>query len=509
MNQRGCDLPDAVRIGQPVRVSKTRNTAQNSPPTLAARASAIVGTTPVQILRRVVPSPRKAYRERPKQRGVYGGGDDMILTERFLTTRRRAEMPAVAVTMILGFLLVCACAGLASSTVYLLLVTAAARRFRRRRPGRFVAGGSDGVELPRVSVLKPLHGLEPKLEDCLESFFTQTYGDFELVFAARNRADPAWSVVRKLCARHPHVKTSIIYTGEPHYANAKVSALEKMIGAASSSYLVIADSDARVMPDCLTAVIRPLRDPRIGVVTCLYRGVPIGGLCSQLEALGMSVELTAGVLVADMLEGMRFALGPIMATRTDVLATIGGIGSLGDACADDYVLGERAMQREKCPAFRPDHRTRRCQPFRESLAAASGAVDAEHASLTSKGHVGTGLTFAMPFGLLAAIVGFAQQHIGLAVGLFGWAVVNSTLLCLIVGWGVVHDRNARLRCWLYPLRDVLGFAIWCASFCSSEIVWRDERYALEPGGRMRPVFPRAAHGTGVRSEARAPSGAGQ
>jgi ceramide glucosyltransferase len=416
----------------------------------------------------------------------------------------------VAVTMILGLLLVCACAGLASSTVYLVLVTAAARRFRRRRPGPFVASGSDGVELPRVSVLKPLHGLEPKLEDCLESFFTQTYGDFELVFAARNSADAAWPVVRKLGARHPHVKTSILYTGEPHYANAKVSALEKMIGAASCSYLVIADSDARVMPDCLTAVIRPLRDPRIGVVTCLYRGVPIDGLCSQLEALGMSVELTAGVLVADMLEGMRFALGPIMATRTDVLATVGGIGSLGEYCADDYVLGERAHAAGKSVLL-SNQIIEHVVVNRSVRASLQHQVRWMRSTRVSrpKGHVGTGLTFAMPFGLLGAIVGFAQQHIGLAVGLFGWAVVNSTLLCLIVGWGVVRDRNARVRCWLYPLRDILGFAIWCASFYSSEIVWRDERYALEPGGRMRPVYPRAAHGTGARSKVRAPSRAGQ
>lgn len=417
---------------------------------------------------------------------------------------------SVAVTMILGLLLVCACAGLASSTVYLMLVTAAARRFRRRRPGPFVAGGSDGVEWPKVSVLKPLHGLEPKLEDCLESFFTQTYGDFELVFAARNSTDGAWSVVRKLCARHPHVKTSILYTGEPQYANAKVSALEKMLGAASSSYLVIADSDARVMPDCLTDVIRPLRDPRIGVVTCLYRGVPIGGLCSQLEALGMSVELTAGVLVADMLEGMRFALGPIMATRTDVLATVGGIGSLGEYCADDYVLGERAHAAGKSVLL-SDQVIEHVVVNRSVRASLQHQVRWMRSTRFSrpKGHVGTGLTFAMPFGLLGVIAGLAQQRIGLAVGLFGWAVVNSALLCLVVGWGVVRDRNARFRCWLYPLRDILGFAIWCASFCSSAIVWRDERYALEPGGRMRPVFPRSAHGTGARSEVRVPSGAGQ
>jgi ceramide glucosyltransferase len=130
-----------------------------------------------------------------------------------------------------------------------------------------------------------------------------------LIFGARSADDPALVVVETLRRRYPQVPTRIVLTGPPIYPNAKVSALEPMIEAAAHSLLLIADSDTRVGPQCLREVTAPLSDPRVGLVTCLYRGVAIGGLSSRLEALGMSVEMPSGVLVANMLEGMRFALG--------------------------------------------------------------------------------------------------------------------------------------------------------------------------------------------------------
>jgi ceramide glucosyltransferase len=395
----------------------------------------------------------------------------------------------------------CALAGLVSSTVYLLLVAAAARRFRARADASI---GSEPASWPAVSVLKPLHGLEPKLEACLESFFTQRYPDFEIIFAARSGSDAAWPVVARLRERHPHVKVSAVYTGEPRYANAKVDALEQMVEAASFSHLVIADSDARVTPDCLRAVVRPLLDPAIGTVTCLYRGVSTGGLCSELEALGMSVELTAGVLVADMLEGMRFALGPTMAIRKDVLALVGGVGQLGEYCADDYLLGARTYSAGKTvrlSEYVVDHVVVN-RTLKASLQHQARWMRSTRFS-RPQGHVGTGLTFGMPFGLVALVSGLALHRPGTGVALLGWALVNRVLLCLVVGWGVVRDGQARRRCWLYPLRDLLGFAIWCWSFLGSEIVWRGERYALERGGRMRPA--RVAREADLRSGVRASS----
>src|SRR5262249_14551021 len=153
----------------------------------------------------------------------------------------------------------------------------------------------------------------------LESFFRQDYPEFELIFGVRQDSDPALEIVRSLQRKYPHVKVQVISSGEPAYPNAKVFVMERMLAAAVGSYLVITDSDVCVKPDCVRRVVAPLLDPDVGVVTCLYRGVPAGGLWSKLEAMGMSVEMPSGVLVADMLEGMRFALGPTMATRKDVV----------------------------------------------------------------------------------------------------------------------------------------------------------------------------------------------
>jgi ceramide glucosyltransferase len=389
------------------------------------------------------------------------------------------------------FLLLCAVAGTISSTVYLALALVAARRFRRRAAMCAACAVADPPAWPPVSILKPLHGLEPRLEACLESFFALDYPDFELVFAARDAADAAWPVVARLQRRYPHVRTSILYAGAPRYSNAKVSALERMVDAASSAPLIITDSDARVPADCARVVVRPLLDPAVGLVTCLYRGVPIGGLCSQLEALGMSVELTAGVLVADMLEGMKFALGPLMATRRDVLDLVGGIASLGEYCADDYVLGARtdaAGKRVVLSDLVIEHVVVN-RTLSASLQHQARWMRSTRFS-RPKGHVGTGLTFALPFGLLGLIAGIADHRAGLGAALFGWAVVNRMLLSLAVGWGIVRDPHAWRRCWLYPIRDLLGFAIWCSSFAGDEIVWREDRYTLEPGGLMRAVSRR-------------------
>src|SRR5258705_308169 len=110
---------------------------------------------------------------------------------------------------------------------------------------------------------------------------------------------------------------------------------------ASTVFLVISDSDVVVQPNYLREVTPPLLNKEIGVVTCLYRGLPVDGLWARLEALGMSVEMTSGVLIADMLEGMKFALGPTMATRKDCLEAAGGFTGLSEYLADDYVLGNR------------------------------------------------------------------------------------------------------------------------------------------------------------------------
>jgi ceramide glucosyltransferase len=258
-----------------------------------------------------------------------------------------------------------------------------------------------------------------------------------------------------------------------------------MAEVAGSDYLVISDSDVRVTPRYLREVTRPLFQPEIGMVSCLYRGMPSGGMWSRLEALGMSVEMTAGVVVADMLEGLKFALGPTMAIRRDVLEEIGGFHVLADYCADDFVLGQRVFEAGKqvvLSHYVVDH----VAVHQYCVASLQHQVRWMKSTRFSrpKGHIGTGLTFAMPFGLLGLVAGIVLGDPLLGLALLLYAALNRMMEAMLAGWGVVRDPLARRYCWLYPGRDLLGFFLWCASFFNTSIVWRGERYQLQVGGKM-------------------------
>lgn len=386
--------------------------------------------------------------------------------------------------LIAELLLWFAIAGLVSCTGFLVLLAVAMLRFRRRQRR---ASPSNAV-LPSVSLLKPLCGLEPGLEGNLASFFEQDYPDFEIVFGARSSEDPALQVVRAVRKRYPQVPVKVVLSGEPDRPNAKVCSLQKMYAQVSHDYLVISDSDVQVAPNYLQEVIAPLLDQKVGLVTCLYRGVPTGGMWSRLEALGMSIEMTAGVVVADMLEGMRFALGPTMATRRDVLQAVGGFEVLADYCADDYLLGHKVYKSGRQVVLSEhviDHVVFN-RAFKPSILHQLRWMKSTRFS-RPKGHIGTLLTFALPFGLLALGAGAVAGHPVLGLALLGWAVLNRLLMAITAGWGTVHDRRSLRDCWLYPVRDLMGFFFWSASFVGRRIVWRGDLYRLEYGGKMTRI----------------------
>jgi ceramide glucosyltransferase len=378
-------------------------------------------------------------------------------------------------------LLVVAIAGLICSTGFLVLIVYSAIRFSRRP---LPANVSD-AQLPPVSVLKPLCGLEPDLERNLESFFTLDYPHFELVFGTRDAGDPALKIVDALRLRYPDVPVKIVFSGEPDRPNAKVCSLIKMYAAMSHDYLVIGDSDVRVAREYLREVIKPLLNPKVGLVTCIYRGVPTGGLWTLLEGLGMSVEMSSGVIVADLLEGMTFALGPSMSTRRDVVDSVGGLEILLDYLADDYVIGNevhRAGSEVVLSHYIIDHVIMN-RSMRSSFAHQIRWMRSTRFSRPA-GHLGTLLTFAMPFGLLGLIGGLIGGKPMLGLSLLAFAYLNRLIMALVTGVGVVRDRLSLVYCWLYPLRDLTGFYVWCASYFGQTVVWRNEEYRVLPGGKM-------------------------
>ena len=375
--------------------------------------------------------------------------------------------------------------GIVSSTVYSLLVAVAVLRFRRR-----VSKVPPASFRPPVTVLKALHGDEPDLEQNLSSFFVQDYPEYEILFCARHGNDLGLQAARRVAARFPQVKARILTCGEPPWPNARTFSFEIMRREAAHQILVSSDSDVRVGPDYLASVVAPLADPNVGMVTSLYRGVTRHGLWAQLEAMGMSVEMTSGVLVADMVEGMKFALGPSMVMRQSTIEKIGGFEPVAAYYADDFVLGNwtatKAHETVVLSSYIVEHHVLNAD-FKKSIAHQQGWATSTRFSRPA-GHVGEVLTYAVPFGLLALAVLAASGHLVLGLALLAFTLLDRVLLCLLVAGAVVNDTPALRKAWLYPLRDFMGFCFWVRSYFGSRRTrYRGELYELLPEGRLRKV----------------------
>lgn len=374
--------------------------------------------------------------------------------------------------------------GLLTSTVYAGMVLVAAVRFRRQR-------SSIEAFAPPVSLLKPLHGGEPGLEAHLATFFQQDYPDFEILFCARHADDAGLAAARSVAALYPDVPAQFLISGEPTVPNAKIVSLERMVQAARHDIFIISDSDVRVERNYIREVVAPFARKHVGAVTCLYRGVAgQGGIWSRIEAAAMSIEMSAGVLVANMLEGMKFTLGPTMAVRRDCLAEIGGFLPMGDYCADDFLLGSRVAGRGHEVVLSPhviDHVVLH-SAFWPSMRHQARWMKSTRFS-RPKGHFGTALTFSVPFGLLTAAAAFLLHRPWMGAFALIWSIAIRLVVAGVISQRVLREESPWQSVLLSPVRDVLGIIFWAASYGSRKILWRNETYQLEAEGRMRSVGP--------------------
>ncbi len=357
---------------------------------------------------------------------------------------------------------------LVGSWVYLVMIVVAARSWRAE------GSHSSRRASETVSILKPLAGLDEGLEANLRTFFTQDYPTFEILFAVRTAEDPAVPVVERLRAEFAHIPSQLIFTGEPPYPNAKVYALDRMMAAAAHDLLVMSDSDIRVDRAMLTSVAAEFNDPKLGVATCPYRAIAGASLWSQLEAVGMNTEFFGGVVVARMLEGMKFAVGPTIVARKQALQAIGGFDRLKDYLAEDFVMGQFAAEAgwgvilssyvvqhrigSETWAKNAAHRLRWARSTRRSRPA---------------GYVGQLFTNPTPIALALSIVApewWPQLVVtGVLRALAAWMVARQ-MLGVRVGWSLLIPQ------------DLLSFAFWVAGFFGNSINWRGRRYRLQTDG---------------------------
>jgi ceramide glucosyltransferase len=381
--------------------------------------------------------------------------------------------------IILYILFAVALLGILASTIFLILALAGFLHFLgQARAAKKVV--RQLRHFPPVSVLKPVHGMEAQLRENIESFFHQDYPSYEILFAADAADDAALEVVREVSARYPQVPCRILVTGKPPWPNPPAYCFSRMMEVAANEILVTSDSDVQVAPNYLKEVVAPLLRPCVGMVTCVYRGKNAAGFWSSLTAIGMSVEMTAGVLIANLFEGMKFGLGPTIAVKKEAVKRIGGYEALGHYFANDFMIGQlthKAGYRVVLSHHIIDHVVNQKNLRKMWENQMRWAKSTRYSR--PKGHLGSGLMFAMPFGLLGLLAAALLGKPLLGLLLLAAATLNRVLESWLIGWGVVRDPVALKRFWLYPIRDLLGFVVWAASYTAARAVWRDSRYQLQ------------------------------
>ena len=353
-----------------------------------------------------------------------------------------------------------------------LMVSVAAVRLIRNRSRR------NGASTP-VTMLKPLKGADAELYDNLRSFCVQEYPQFQIVFGVADPDDPAVAVVRRLIAEFPQRDLTLVVGGAGRAANRKVANLMDMLPAARHRLLLISDSDMRVMPDYLGVVTPLLAVPGVGLVTCLYRGVPAGsGLWSRLACLHVNHGFLPQAAVGAILRTGDGAFGATLALSRDTLDAIGGLEAVGDQLADDHALGAAVRRIGRTIVLAPvlvDNVI--FEPtlgglFRHELRWARTVR-----LLAPAGYAGSVITYPVALAVLALLLHPAPWSV---YGLIAALVVRTATVWL-------GDRVLGLPAtpvYLIPLRDGLSFVVFIASFFARSVAWRDRRYRIARGGRL-------------------------
>jgi ceramide glucosyltransferase len=337
-----------------------------------------------------------------------------------------------------------------------------------------------------VTIIKPVKGMDAGSYENFASFCRQDYAaPLQLIFAAASPEDPAIPVIRRLMDDYPLHEIDLVINPALHGPNHKVGNLINAFPAARYDIIIVCDSDIRVTPAYLGSVTAHFRDPRVGLVTSLYRSSEVCGVAAALEATGFTTEMIPNVLVALRLEGLSFALGASMAVRREALAAIGGFQALADYLADDYQLGNKVhragweLALDCC--------------FVESVIRAESLMSVLSRQLRwartmrvsrPGGYLASGITLPFPALLCAAAISpsfdAALPPIALLYGV-------RFMVALAFSRRYVRDNLLPRWLWLIPVRDMLSFCTWALAFLGNRVEWRGSRFLLRPGGKIEEL----------------------
>ncbi len=334
---------------------------------------------------------------------------------------------------------------------------------------------------PSISILKPVCGRDRDAYKNLASFCGQDYPNYQIIFAVHDWADAGIDVIKQIVADFPAIDIQLVVSDRTIGTNRKVSNVANAMTKAHAEIILLADSDVYVESNYLQQVVQPLNNPKVGVVTCLYRSVTEGWL-TELEALSSATEFLAGVLVSNQLEGVKFAMGQTIVMRRSVLEEIGGFEAIADYLADDFQLGYLPTQ-----AGYEGVLSHQIIDHVMATTTFAGALQRQLRWMV-------GIRASRPWGYLGLIFTYGTvaslSFLLITAGsLFGWIILIITwTMRLAMAWFIgvksIRDPVAEKMLWLVPLRDLISFILWCYGFIGNTIKWRDHQFKLTRKGEL-------------------------
>jgi ceramide glucosyltransferase len=337
---------------------------------------------------------------------------------------------------------------------------------------------------PPASILKPVCGVDREVYENFASMCRLDYPEYEIVFGVGEVDDPVVPLIEKLQAEFPERSIRLIVGIEQLGTSRKTNTLCRLVKEAKYDLLVMNDSDVRVEKDYLRDVVAGFADPRVGVVTALFRGQAGEGLAEKLDAIGVPTDSSASMLLARRFSEIDFAFGWTMAITKKRLAEIGGFEAMVNLHSDDFALGNEIKKRgyrvelmntpvwmvfpEETLGNFLKHELRWCIQLK---------------NLRGLGYPGMFLTMGFAWSLIVALV---APTVTIAAAYFLAYLTLRLALAWVIGvWGL-RDPVVRDNLWLVPVRDAVNLYLYIASFFSNKTEWRGTRYRVR-GRFMSPL----------------------
>ena len=342
---------------------------------------------------------------------------------------------------------------------------------------------------PPVSNLKPIRGLDAEAYENFASYCNQDYPDYELLFGIGDGDEAVLDVIERLKRDFPERRIRVVRVSGHTAPNDKVVKLARLVSEAQNEVLAINDSDVRVRPDYLRSVVAPLRDPKVGAVTCLYVSTHEHTFLQKLQSIGMMCDFYPGILVARQLDGVKFAFGQTIVTTRKHLAEFGGYSAIENRPADDLLVGrliaEQGFEVELLPYAVETVADFRSLPefFFKRL---RWMTVMRH--MRPWGHVG--LVFTQGLAWSVAAVALHPTLLAALLYLGGYLATRIAMTWLIGVWGM-KQKGIWKKMMLVPLWDAWALLIWLLSFGRRSIRWRDIDYRIREG-MLVPVAPTSA-----------------